>query len=189
MCPSSGLWGGVLDCDSQFTILSLPSFDGPKLWRSTSVCSSLYLLTRAPRAQCSPSIPMWLASYLLAPARGKTQSPTCALRMPVSHDRRKAYLFSFLYIKLFELGVEVALNHRSAVTHHKVICSKFHSKETFVLGRKDTDHLLGWVISSCPIYLHADKRGMILALGAKGPGFDPQNPPSDSDGIGRKCNL
>jgi len=27
--------------------------------------------------------------------------------------------FSFLYIKLFELGVEVALNHRSAVTHHK----------------------------------------------------------------------
>ena len=28
MCLSSGLWGGVLDCDSQFTILSPPSFDG-----------------------------------------------------------------------------------------------------------------------------------------------------------------
>jgi len=28
--------------------------------------------------------------------------------------------FSFLYIKLFELGVEVAFNHRSAVVHHKV---------------------------------------------------------------------
>jgi len=28
--------------------------------------------------------------------------------------------FSFLYIKLFELCVEVALSHRSAVTHHKV---------------------------------------------------------------------
>ena len=27
MCPSSGLWGGVLDVDSQFTILSAPSFD------------------------------------------------------------------------------------------------------------------------------------------------------------------
>ena len=47
MCPSSGLWGGVLDCDSQFTILSPPSFDGPQLWRFTSVCSSLHLLTRA----------------------------------------------------------------------------------------------------------------------------------------------
>ena len=29
MCPSSGLWGGVLDCDSQFTILSPPSSTGP----------------------------------------------------------------------------------------------------------------------------------------------------------------
>jgi len=39
--------------------------------------------------------------------------------------------FSFLYIKLFVLGVEVALNHRSAVTHHKVtkvICSNSHSR-------------------------------------------------------------
>ena len=26
--------------------------------------------------------------------------------------------FSSLYIKLFELGAEVVLNHRSAVTHH-----------------------------------------------------------------------
>jgi len=34
--------------------------------------------------------------------------------------------YSFLYIKLFELGVEVALNHRSAVTtHHKVNLRKF----------------------------------------------------------------
>jgi len=53
MCPSSGLCGGILDCDSQFTILSPPSFDKPQLWRSTSVCSSLYLLTRAHCVQCS----------------------------------------------------------------------------------------------------------------------------------------
>jgi len=33
--------------------------------------------------------------------------------------------FSFLYIKLFELGVEVAFNHRSALTHHKVNLLKF----------------------------------------------------------------
>jgi len=61
MCPSSGLWGGVLDCDSQFTILSPPLFDGPQLRRFTSVCSSLYLLTRAHCAQCSPSISLYLA--------------------------------------------------------------------------------------------------------------------------------
>jgi len=30
MCLSSGLRGRVLDCDSQFTILSPPSFDGPR---------------------------------------------------------------------------------------------------------------------------------------------------------------
>jgi len=28
--------------------------------------------------------------------------------------------FSFLYIKLFELGVEFAFNNQSAVSHHKV---------------------------------------------------------------------
>ena len=33
--------------------------------------------------------------------------------------------FPFLYIKLVELGVEVALNHRSAVTHHKINMLKF----------------------------------------------------------------
>jgi len=68
MCPSSGPWGGVLDCDSQFTILSPPSIDGPQLWRSMRVCSSLYLLTRAHCARCSPSIPLWLALYLFAPS-------------------------------------------------------------------------------------------------------------------------
>jgi len=32
---------------------------------------------------------------------------------------------SFLYIKLFELGVEVAFNNRSAVTHYKINLLKF----------------------------------------------------------------
>jgi len=31
----------------------------------------------------------------------------------------------FLYIELFELGIEVAFSNRSAVTHHKVIPLKF----------------------------------------------------------------
>ena len=33
--------------------------------------------------------------------------------------------FSFLYIKLFELGLEVASNSQSAVTHHKINLPKF----------------------------------------------------------------
>jgi len=79
---------------SQFAILSQLMFDGPQLWRSVNLCSSLYLLTRAHCARCSPSIPLRLASYLLAPAEGRTQleSPDCALRIPVSHDRRRACL-------------------------------------------------------------------------------------------------
>jgi len=119
MCLSSWLWGRVLDCGNQFTILSPQSFNGPQLWRSMSVCSSLYLLTHAHCAWCSPStrILLWLASYLLAPAGGRTQSPDCAL--PKRTQVWGAYLcnmigkelvfLSFLYIKLFELGVEVQL--------------------------------------------------------------------------------
>ena len=85
----------------------------------------LYLLAHAHCAQCSPSIPLWLASHLLAPAGGRTQSPDRALCIPVSHDQRRACLFFLLVYQAFELGVEVALNHRSAVTHHKVNLLKF----------------------------------------------------------------
>ena len=99
-----------------------------------SVCSSLYLLTRAHCARCSPSIPLWLASYLLAPAGGRTQSPDCALCIPVSHDRRKACLFflsctSVVYIKLFELGVEASESLSTTdprLSTTKLICSNFH---------------------------------------------------------------
>ena len=92
MCPSSRL-----DCDSQFTILSPLFFDRSQLWRSMSVYSSLHLLTRAHCAQCSPSIPVWLPLQILAPAGGRKQSPDCALRIPVSHDRRRV-CFSFLLV-------------------------------------------------------------------------------------------
>ena len=80
-----------------------------------------------PGLSSCPSIPLWLASYLLAPAGGRTQSLDCALRIPVSNDRRRACLFSFLYIKLFELGVEVSFNHRSRLPTTKSICSNSHS--------------------------------------------------------------
>jgi len=81
--------------------LSPITFDGPKFWRSISVCSSLHLLTTAHCAWCAPSIPLWLASHLLAPAGGRTESPDCALHIPVSHDRRRAYLFFLLVHQAF----------------------------------------------------------------------------------------
>jgi len=62
-----------------------------------SVCSSLHLLTRAHCARYSPSIPLWLASHILAPAGGRTTSPNCALRIPVSRDQRRVCL-SFLLL-------------------------------------------------------------------------------------------
>jgi len=89
------------------------------------VCSSLHLLTRAHCVQCSPSIPLWLASQVLAPAGGRTLSPDCALGIPVSHDRQKFFFLSFSYIKPFELGVEVASNNRSTVTNHEVYLLTF----------------------------------------------------------------
>jgi len=60
MCPSSRLWGGVLDCDSQFTILSLPLFDRSQFWRSTSVCFSLYLFTLAYCVYNRKVISLWV---------------------------------------------------------------------------------------------------------------------------------
>jgi len=118
MFPSSGHREGVLDLDrdSQFTIIGPPSFDRPQLCLSTSVCSSLYVLTCARCAQCSPSIPLWLASYLLASAGGRTQLLDCALCILVCNHHhhiigQELVFFSYLYIKHFELGVEVALYH------------------------------------------------------------------------------
>jgi len=125
MCPSSGLWGGVLDSDSYFAILSILSFDGHQLWHFISVWSSLYLLTRAHCAWCSPSIPLWLDSHLLAPAGGRTESPDCALRIPVSYDRRRFCLCFLLLNKLCASELEVAFKNRSVVTQHEVHLLKF----------------------------------------------------------------
>ena len=58
MYPSSGLWGRVLDCDSQFTVLSPPSFDGPSfdaLWACVplSISSHVHIVPDVlPRSLC-----------------------------------------------------------------------------------------------------------------------------------------
>ena len=64
-------WSWIVVPSLPSWLLSPLSFDGPQLWRSVSVCSSLQLLTSARCARCSHSIPLWLASHLLAPAGGR----------------------------------------------------------------------------------------------------------------------
>ena len=56
----------------------------------------------------------------------------------------------FLYIKLFELGVEIALNHRSAVNHHKVILLKLPIQSS---GFERTDDVFVLLICFCVFYL------------------------------------
>ena len=115
------------DCGSQFTSPADATIvQRPQLWRAVSVCYSLYHLTRAHCAQCSHSIPLWLASQVLAPAGGRTQSPYLALRIPVSHGRQRVcHSFLLVHHKLFELGVEVAFNNRSADTYNQINPIKF----------------------------------------------------------------
>jgi len=59
-----------------------------------------------------PNIYVWQTSMFANPCTcwGSTESPDRALHImiPVSHDRRRVCLFSLLYIKLFELVIEVA---------------------------------------------------------------------------------
>jgi len=104
--------GEVLDCDSQITILSPPSFDGPQLLRFTSVCSSLYLLTCAHCALCSPSISQcsWPRTSLPLLEEGHNH-PIVRFAYLCHMIGEKLVFVSFLYIKLFELGVKVALSH------------------------------------------------------------------------------
>ena len=130
MCPSSGLWGDFLDCASQFTILSPLSFDGPQLGRSISVCSSLYVHT----CTLCPMFSLDSSVVGLAPPCTCWRKDTMT-RLCTSHTCVTSYLchtigeelvfFPFLYIKPFELGVEVAFINWSAVIHHKVHLLKF----------------------------------------------------------------
>ena len=126
---------GVLDCDSQFTILSPLSFDGPQLssWRSVSACTSLHLLTRAHCAQCFPSIPLWSQVRLVNPCtcwRKDTITRLCASLTCVTwlyHMIVEDVVFlSFWYIKLFELGVEVSFTTDPRSPTTKLICSNPH---------------------------------------------------------------
>ena len=126
MCPSPGLWESLRLC---FPVYHPGSTI--QLWRSVSVCFFLYLLTRAHCAR-SPSIPLWLASHLLAPAGGRTQSPVCAFRIPVSHDRWRAYLFFVLVQQAFRAWCRRRFQQPPRSPTTKLICSNSHFGAAFL---------------------------------------------------------
>jgi len=110
-------------------------------------CKRVFLLTSSytcTLCQMLPSIPLWLASRVLAPAGGMTESPNRVLRIPVSHDCEESVFLSLLYIrgKLFELGVEVAFYNGSTVTHHKVNLLRFPRRSSCCERMDDTFVLL-----------------------------------------------
>ena len=127
MCPSFGLWGGVLNCDSQFTILSPPSFDDSSFDAlqacvPVSISSHVHIVPNVlPRSLFS-----WPRTSLHLLEEGQNH-PIMRFAYLCHMIGEELVVFPFLYIKLFELGLEVALNHRSAVTHHKVNLLKFPS--------------------------------------------------------------
>jgi len=120
MCPSSGLWGGVLDCDSQFTILihhrSMgPSFDALQACVPHSISSHVHIVPKVlPRSLCS-----WPCTSLHLLKEGHNH-PIVRFAYLCHMIGEELVFCSFLYIKLFELGVEVALNNRPTT---KLICS------------------------------------------------------------------
>ena len=114
MCPSSRLWGGVLDCDSQFTILSLPSddcsmgpsFDALQACVPLSISSHVHTVPDVlPRSFCG-----WPRTSLHLLEEGHNH-PIVRFAYLCHMIGEELVSFSFLYIKLFELDVEVALNH------------------------------------------------------------------------------
>ena len=140
MCPSSGLCGGVLDFDSQFTILSPPSmgpsFDALQACVRLSISSHVHTVPDVlPWSLCG-----WPRTSLHLLEEGDNH-PIVRFAYLCHMIGEELVFFSFLYIKLFELGVEVAFNHRSAVTHNKVNVLKFplqsssfeRTDDTFVL--------------------------------------------------------
>jgi len=118
MCPSSGLWGGPW-----IVIPSLPSwvhhrstgvkFDALQACVLVSISSYVHIVSNVlPRSLCS-----WPRTSLHLLEEGHSH-PVVRFTYLCHLICEELVFFSFLYVKLFELGVEIALNHRSAVTHH-----------------------------------------------------------------------
>jgi len=94
-----------------------------------TLCKRVFLFTSpytcAHCAQYSPLIPLWLASQVLHLLEERQNHSIVRFAYLCYMIAEKNVPMSFLYIKLFELGVEVAFNNQSAITHHKANLLKF----------------------------------------------------------------
>ena len=111
MCPSSGLWGG-----SWIVIPSLPSwvhyrltgpsFDAVQACVPLSVSSHVHIVPNVlPQSLCD-----WPCTSLHL-LKERHNQPIVRFAYLCHMISEELVFFSFLCIKLFELGVEVALNH------------------------------------------------------------------------------
>ena len=150
MCPSSGLWKV-----SWIVIPSLPSwvhhrstgpsFDALQACVPLSISSHVHIVPNVlPRSLCS-----WPRTSLHLLGEGHNH-PIVHFSYLCHMIGEELVFFSFLYIKLFELGIEVALNHRSAFTHHKVNLLKFPLRSS---SFERTDDAFVLLIRFCVFHL------------------------------------
>jgi len=125
MCPSSGPSGG-----SWIVIPSLPSwvhhrmtgtsFDALQACVPLSISSHVHIVPNLlPRSLCG-----WPCTSLHLLKEGHNY-PILRFTYLCHVIGEGLVFFSFLYIRLFELGVEIALNYWSLATHNKVNLPKF----------------------------------------------------------------
>ena len=130
VCPSSRLWGDLWLWVAVYHqgLISI-SFNGPS-FHAVWACKH----TRAYCAQCSSRIPLWLASQVLAPAGGRTESPDPLARFAYTCQMivEESVFLSVLYIKLYELGLEVAFYITPLIYSHRSNCCE-PTNNAFVL--------------------------------------------------------
>jgi len=142
MCPTSGLLGGGLGLwfpvyHSESTIARVP----------LSISSHVHIVPNVlPQSLCG-----WPRTSLHLLEEGHNHLIVRFAYLCHMIGEELVFL-TFLYIKLFELGVEVALNHRSAVTHHKVNLLKF-SLQSSSFERTDD----AFVLLICFCFFHPQK--------------------------------
>jgi len=124
-----------------------------------SVHFSLHVLTRAHCAQWSPSIPLWLVCTPLHLLEEGHNHPIVHLAYLCHMTGKELVYLYFMYIKLFELGVEVAFNNRSAVTHHKVNVLRFPLRSRYSERTDDA-----FVLLICFCFFHLSRNPSSLSV-------------------------